>query len=280
MDDDFVVVLPPVLNSSQTQGAAVSYECSDHECEMSIDLNTFLQDIEKSFKQKTRKDTFDATWTEIWSQFQKDLPRECLTVNGQHLSDVNEAYDLLQKLVGNEDDVRLIIMLCQQCVVALPFEILSQYLQDPENSIFLGETTSPTQAGEAAKMFEQIATKNKLTTNCNRKTAENGNCKKPPSSSANLCPQRLNITVSVQDDSDKASSSWWPGWTYRPETQTNAHPSPPHLDVDIFKLFRLFDANTADTLCFLQLHLQFDLKKDHMLQMRWTPYPFNAHSST
>lgn len=77
-----------------------------------VDLEYFLEDIKKSFKNKSIKDQFDV-----------DLPRCSVYLNKYHITDTKKVYKFLKNKFSDKivDDI---MMLTTQALLGLPFQLI------------------------------------------------------------------------------------------------------------------------------------------------------------
>eukprot|EP00667_Euglena_gracilis_P019209 EG_transcript_20512 len=157
--DGFVMLHSPIIGLQEFSSAMVAGEPSawpHKKCQHSveseylvpIDINAFIQDVERAFASKRAPQAGDreAGWPRIWHQFVIDLPRQHLAVNGVHFTDPDAVYAELQTYLEDED-CQLVVMLCQQCTLALPFEILSKLHADYGKGVYVGEAQGQATTG-------------------------------------------------------------------------------------------------------------------------------------
>eukprot|EP00668_Euglena_longa_P042839 GGOE01056716.1.p1 GENE.GGOE01056716.1~~GGOE01056716.1.p1 ORF type:complete len:281 (-),score=47.64 GGOE01056716.1:162-1004(-) len=157
--DGFVMLHSPIIGLQEFSSSTATGEptplphsrCQhsvESEYVVPIDVNAFVQDVERAFTSKRAPKVGDreAGWPRIWHQFIIDLPRQHLTVNGIHFTNPDAVYAELQSYL-EEEDCQLVVMLCQQCTLALPFEILSKLHADYGKGIYVGEVQGHPTAG-------------------------------------------------------------------------------------------------------------------------------------
>jgi len=108
-----------------------------------IDVNAFLQDVERGFAPPAGSllrggGDRQTVWGRVWNQFSIDLPRQHLTVNGVQHTDPQAVFNVLSTFLDPADSW-LVVMLAQQCTLALPFEILTALHADHDRGVYLGE---------------------------------------------------------------------------------------------------------------------------------------------
>jgi len=102
-----------------------------------LDYHYFLNDLYSSFQYNMDK---------VMRLFYLDVPREHLVINQIHYLNPQKAEAAINNLPISNNNKTLIFMLSTQCVMALPFQILSQTYCPTnttyQNQIFIGELSN------------------------------------------------------------------------------------------------------------------------------------------